>query len=84
MNKENQRKLWLIIQEAGDYLAGRLPDHPNHPRGRNPYAHVAICVKDKFNASYKDIPDEKIDEIRRGASIEEVDVNINPKLKPVD
>ena len=63
MNKENQRKLWLIIQEAGDYLAGRLPDHPNHPRGRNPYAHVAICVKDKFNASYKDIPDEKIDEI---------------------
>ena len=24
------------------------------------------------------------DEIRRGASIEEVDVNINPKLKPVD
>ena len=24
------------------------------------------------------------DEIRRGTSIEEVDVNINPKLKPVD
>ena len=38
---------------------GQLPDHPNHPKGRNPYAHVAICVKSKFNASYKDIPDEK-------------------------
>ena len=63
MNKENTRRLWIIIQEAGDYLDERLPDHPNHPRGRNPYAHVAICVKDKFNASYKDIPDEKIDEI---------------------
>jgi len=63
MNKENTRRLWKIIQEAGDYLDERLPDHPNHPRGRNPYAHVAICVKDKFNASYKDIPDEKIDEI---------------------
>ena len=63
MNKENTSRLWKIIQEAGDYLARRLPDHPNHPRGRNPYAHVAICVKDKFNASYKDIPDEKIDEI---------------------
>ena len=59
MNKENASKLWKIIQEAGDYLVGQLPDHPNHPKGRNPYAHVAICVKSKFNASYKDIPDEK-------------------------
>ena len=37
-----------MIQEAGDYLQGQLPDHPNHPKGRNPYAHVAICVKSKF------------------------------------
>ena len=44
MNKENASKLWKIIQEAGDYLQGQLPDHPNHPKGRNPYAHVAICV----------------------------------------
>ena len=50
MNKENASKLWKIIQEAGDYLVGQLPDHPNHPKGRNPYAHVAICVKSKFNA----------------------------------
>ena len=42
---------------------GQLPDHPNHPKGRNPYAHVAICVKSKFNASYKDIPDEQLDEV---------------------
>ena len=63
MNEENRRKLWKIIQEAGDYLAGRLPDHPNHPRGRNPYAHVAICVKEKFNNSYKDIEDEKFQEV---------------------
>ena len=48
MNKENASKLWKIIQEAGDYLQGQLPDHPNHPKGRNPYAHVAICVKSKF------------------------------------
>ena len=63
MNKENASKLWKIIQEAGDYLAERLPDHPNHPRGRNPYAHVAICVKEKFNNSYKDIKDEKFQEV---------------------
>ena len=63
MNKENASKLWKIIQEAGDYLQGQLPDHANHPNGRNPYAHVALCVKEKFNVSYKDIPDEKFDEV---------------------
>ena len=63
MNEENRHKLWTLIKEAGDYLQGQLPDHPNHPKGRNPYAHVAICVKSKFNASYKDIDDEKFDEV---------------------
>ena len=52
-----------MIQEAGDYLQGQLPDHPNHPKGRNPYAHVAICVRSKFEKSYKDIPDEKFTEV---------------------
>ena len=63
MNKENANKLWKIIQEAGDHLQGKLPDHQNHPKGRNPYAHVALCIKNKFNASYKDISDEKINEV---------------------
>ena len=63
MNKENAEKLWKIIQETGDYLQGRLPNHPNHPNGRNPYAHVAICIKNKFDSSYKDIADEKYEEI---------------------
>ena len=63
MNKENSIKLWKIIQEAGNHLIGQLPDHPNHPKGRNPYAHVALCVREKFNASYKDIPDEQYTEV---------------------
>ena len=65
MKKENSIKLWKIIQEAGNFLEGKLPDHPNHPKGRNPYAHVAICVKDHFNASYKDIHDEKFEEVKK-------------------
>ena len=52
-----------MIQEAGDYFRGQLPDHPNHPKGRNPYAHVAIGVKEHFKNSYKDISDEKFDEV---------------------
>ena len=63
MNKENASKLWKIIQEAGDFLSGQLPHHPNHPKGRNPYAHVALCVKEKFNSSYKNIPDEKFEDV---------------------
>ena len=65
MNEDNRRQLWKVIVEAGHYLQGQLPDHPNHPKGRNPYAHVAICVKDKFQMSYKDINDDKFDEVIR-------------------
>jgi len=63
MNKENASKLWKIIQEAGDYLIDQLPEHPNHPKGRNSYAHVSLCVKSKFKKSYKDIEDEKFQEV---------------------
>ena len=63
MNEDNRRQLWKLIQVAGDYLQGQLPDHPNHPKGRNSYAHVAICIKSKFQLSYKDIEDDKFDEV---------------------
>jgi hypothetical protein len=63
MNEDNRRQLWKLIQVAGDYLLDQLPDHPNHPKGRNPYAHIAICVNDKFQMTYKDIDDDKFDEV---------------------
>ena len=63
MQKENSAKIWKMIQEAGDFLKNKLPNHPNHPKGRNPYAHVALCIKTKFNKSYKDIDDVKFDEV---------------------
>ena len=52
-----------MIQEAGDYLEGKLPDHPNHPKGRNAYAHVALCVKNKFGLSYKEINDNDYEKV---------------------
>ena len=64
MSPENTNILWRLIQEAGDVLKNKLPEHPNHPRGRSSYAHVAICIKEKFNASYKDIEDEKFDDVK--------------------
>ncbi len=63
MNKENSAKIWKLIQEAGDCLKGKLPDHPNHPKGRNPYAHVAISVKSKFKKTYKEIEDDRLQEV---------------------
>jgi hypothetical protein len=63
LNKENASKLWKMIQEAGDYLLDQLPSHPNHPKGRNPYTHVALYVKEKFGNSYKNIEDKKFQEV---------------------
>ena len=63
MNNENASKLWKLIQKTGDELVGKLPDHPHHPRGRNPYAHVALEVKTHFKMTYKDIPDDKFNEV---------------------
>ncbi len=63
MTPENSQKLWKIIQEAGDYLEGKLPEHPNHPKGRNPYAHIALSIKNRFKVSYKDIDDSKLKEV---------------------
>ena len=63
MQKENSARIWKMIQEAGDFLKNKLPNHPNHPKGRNPYAHVALCIKTKFNKSYKDIDDLKFNEV---------------------
>ena len=63
MTPENSQKLWKIIQEAGNYLQGQLPEHPNHPKGRNPYAHIALSIKNRFKVSYKDIDDSKLKDV---------------------
>ena len=63
MTQENKKKLWQEILNAGDYLKEKLPDHPNHPQGRNPYAHVALEIKNKFQMSYKDLSDDKYEKI---------------------
>ena len=63
MSPEKRKILWREILLAGDYLKNKLPEHPNHPKGRNPYAHVALEVKNYFGMTYKDIPDKKFNEV---------------------
>jgi len=64
MNKNNASKIWKMIQEAGDYLKNKLPNSSTHPIGRNSYAHVALCVKEKFGHSYKDIDDSNFKKVQ--------------------
>jgi len=53
------------MRAMGDRLKGVLESDVRHPRGRNPYAHVAGCVKERFGCSYGDLPDERVGEVSR-------------------
>ena len=63
MDKIKAKKLWVEIIKAGDFLKNKLPYHPSHPKGRNPYAHVALEIKNKYNMSYKDLPDDQYEKV---------------------
>ena len=73
MNEDNRKYLWNLIQSTGDFLLDKLPEHPNHPKGRNPYAHVALKVKTKFGLSYKDLPDDKLEEVKKFLNFIKID-----------
>ena len=51
------------MQEAANLLRGKLPPSKRHPRGRNPNAHIAKCIKNKWRKSYRDIADDKVDAV---------------------
>ena len=63
MTPENAKKVWSLILETGDYLKNKLPESPNHPKGRNTYDHISLEIKNKFESTYKEIPDDKINEV---------------------
>ena len=63
MNEDNKKVIWRKIQSTGDLLQPLLKPSPFHPKGRNAYAHIALCIKEKFGLSYKDIPDEKYNDV---------------------
>ena len=65
MNPDLRKQIWAEMQAVGDRLRGVLEPDLRHPQGRNPHAHVAGCVKEKFGCSYKDLPDEKAEEVRQ-------------------
>ena len=63
MKIENKKKVWKFILKRGDELTDSLPSHPNHPKGRNPYAHICSLIKNEFGCSYKEISDDRFIEV---------------------
>ena len=63
MNESNKKRVWKKIQFTGEKLQPLLKPSHNHPDGRNAYAHIALSIKEKFGKSYKDISDDKLDEV---------------------
>lgn len=63
MNDKNKKEIWKLIQSHGDSLINKLSPHPNHPKGRNPYAHICTLINSHFGCSYKEIADERREEL---------------------
>ncbi len=57
MSPDNQQLIRERIQLAGKVLEGKLPPSPRHPKGRNPYAHIAKVIISTLGTSYKELPD---------------------------
>ena len=52
------------MRAVGDRLQGILKVDVRHPGGRNPYAHVAGCVKERCGCSSGELPEERVGELR--------------------
>ena len=60
MNEQNKRVVLDRIREAAKNLEGKLPDSPQHPVGRNPYAHIPKVIKHLCGSSYTELSDEDL------------------------
>ena len=63
LNEKNRKLIWSKIQSTGDLLQPLLKPSSFHPKGRNAYAHISLCIKEKFDQSYKDISDNKFESV---------------------
>jgi len=59
MNNENWKKVVASVGIGGDILTQTLPYSPRHPKGRNGYAHIWLCLKHRFGDA-KLLPDSEL------------------------
>lgn len=63
MNPIKRKIIWSFIQIKGKQLLDKLPHDINHPKGRNPYAHICSEIKKKFKYSYGDVEDKNFEKL---------------------
>ncbi len=49
--------------KSAERIKGKLPPSPKHPKGRNPYAHIATVIKSLYGCSYKELPDRELSNV---------------------
>ena len=59
MNEDNMKIVRSEVNTIGDELNGKLPHHPE----RNAYAHIWRTIKEKYGVSYRELGDDRVDEI---------------------
>ncbi len=62
MNQENWQRIAQTVGVAGDILTKTLPFSPRHPHGRNGYAHIWVCLRNRFG-EVKELDDSMLPEV---------------------
>ncbi len=62
MNEENWNLIVQTVGWGGDILTQTLPYSPRHPHGRNGYAHLWLCIRNRFGDA-KTLPDSQVHDI---------------------
>ena len=62
MNEQNWQRITHTVGIAGDILTKTLPFSPRHPNGRNGYAHIWVCLRNRFG-EVKDLDDNMVNEV---------------------
>ena len=60
MSPDYRKLVQEAVAMAGADLEGKLPPHPVHPAGRNPYAHLYMAIRNRMGCSYKDCEDSDV------------------------
>lgn len=63
LNKQLTKHLHQLALEAAKALEGKLPDHPSHPMGRIPIAHVYDVIKRVMGRPAKECDDSRFQDL---------------------
>lgn len=63
MNKRDVKTLHMLVIGSAKQIEGKLPDHPAHPYGRIPIAHIYDVIKRVMGVPAKECRDSRFADI---------------------